>query len=86
MSSRSEQREQSYWACARVQPQREGFATEHLQARGFEIFLPLVETRKTIQPLFRGYAFVLVAEGRWVAIDRTFGGRHHALRRFSGGL
>ena len=33
----------------------------------------MVETRKTIQPFFRGYAFVFVAEGRWVAIDRTFG-------------
>jgi transcriptional antiterminator RfaH len=62
----------SFWAVARVHPQRESFAAEHLEARGFEVFLPKIETERTVQPLFRGYAFVMVVD-RWRAIERTFG-------------
>jgi transcriptional antiterminator RfaH len=59
-----------YWACARVHPQREAFAAEHLEARGFETFVPKIAPRA--QPLFRGYAFVLIVD-RWRAIETTFG-------------
>jgi transcriptional antiterminator RfaH len=62
----------NYWACARVHPQREAFAAEHLEARGFEVFLPLVESRRTVAPLLRGYCFVLIVE-QWRSIERTFG-------------
>jgi transcriptional antiterminator RfaH len=62
----------AYWAVARVQPQREAFAVGHLEAAGFETFLPKVETKRTVGPLFRGYAFVLVVE-QWRAIETTFG-------------
>jgi hypothetical protein len=36
-----------FWACARVQPLREAFAAEHLESRGFTVFLPKVELRHT---------------------------------------
>jgi transcriptional antiterminator RfaH len=62
-----------YFCVARTQPQREAFAAEMLEARGFEIFLPKIETRKTVQPLFCGYLFALVVEGRWLAINTCFG-------------
>ena len=61
-----------YWAAARVQPQRGEFAAEHLEARGFKVFLPKIETRRTAQALFRGYAFVMIVD-RWRAIESTFG-------------
>jgi transcriptional antiterminator RfaH len=61
-----------YWSVARVQPMREGFATDHLEAAGFQVFLPKVETGRTVEPLFRGYAFVLIVE-RWRQVERTFG-------------
>jgi transcription antitermination factor NusG len=61
-----------YWACARVQPQREAFAAGHLEARGFQVFLPKIETRRTVEPLFRGYVFLQIVD-RWRAAERTFG-------------
>jgi transcriptional antiterminator RfaH len=61
-----------FWACARVQPQREAFAAEHLEARGFQVFLPKIETKRTVAPLFRGYAFVMIAD-RWRAVETSFG-------------
>jgi transcription antitermination factor NusG len=63
----------AYWAVARVQSQREAFAAEQLQARGFEVFLPKIETRRSVAPLFVGYVFVFIVGGHWLAIDRTFG-------------
>jgi transcription antitermination factor NusG len=62
-----------YWAVARTQSHREPWAAEQLGARGFEVFLPKIETRRAVAPLFVGYIFVLVVEGHWLAIDRTFG-------------
>jgi transcriptional antiterminator RfaH len=62
-----------FWACVRTQPQREVWAGENLEARGVEIFLPKIETRKTVQPLFASYIFALVVEGRWLAINTCFG-------------
>jgi transcriptional antiterminator RfaH len=64
---------QSFWAVAKTQPQRESWAGEMLQSRGFEVFLPKVETRRSVLPLFVSYVFVLVVDGRWLAIDRTYG-------------
>jgi transcription antitermination factor NusG len=62
-----------YFAVARVQSQREAFAAGHLESRGYEVFLPRIETRRAVQPLFLGYLFVRVADGRWRAIETTFG-------------
>jgi transcriptional antiterminator RfaH len=62
-----------YWSVARVQSQRETWAASQLQARGFTVFLPKVELRRTVAPLFLGYIFVLVVDGHWLAIDRTYG-------------
>jgi transcriptional antiterminator RfaH len=62
-----------FWAVAKTQTQREAWAAAQLESRGFQTFLPKIETRKTIAPLFVGYCFVLVIEGHWLGIDRTFG-------------
>jgi transcriptional antiterminator RfaH len=62
----------SYFAACRTQSQREAFAAGHLEARGFEVFLPRNETRRAVQPLFLGYIFVRIVD-RWRAIERTFG-------------
>jgi transcription antitermination factor NusG len=39
---------------------------------GFEVFLPLVQTKRTSAPLFPGYLFVLIVD-RWRIINRTLG-------------
>jgi transcriptional antiterminator RfaH len=62
----------SYWACARVQPQREAYAAEHIERAGFQLFLPKVETGRTVEPLFRSYCFILIID-RWRQIETTFG-------------
>jgi len=61
-----------YWAVAKVQGQREAFAAGHLEARGFEIFLPKIETKRAILPLLPSYLFVRIVD-RWRAIETTFG-------------
>ena len=63
----------SYWGVARVQGQRESFAAEQLKARGYEIFLPRIETPRTVEPLFKGYVFLLIVGGHWLAANTTFG-------------
>jgi transcriptional antiterminator RfaH len=61
-----------FWAVARVQAQRESFAAGHLQTRGYEVFVPKIELRRTVEPLFRGHCFVVIWD-RWRAVERTFG-------------
>ena len=39
---------------------------------GFEVFLPLVQTKRASAPLFSGYFFVRIIE-RWRSINTTFG-------------
>ena len=39
---------------------------------GFEVFLPLVQTKRASQPLFRGYFFCRIVD-RWRSINTTFG-------------
>ena len=51
-----------YWAVAKVQGQREAFAAGHLEARGFEIFLPKIETKRAILPLLPSYLFVRIVQ------------------------
>jgi transcriptional antiterminator RfaH len=63
----------AYWAVAKTQTQRETWAAAQLESRGFQTFLPKIEKRRTAVPEFVGYVFVLVIEGHFLAIDRTFG-------------
>jgi transcription antitermination factor NusG len=63
----------AFWAVAKTAGQREAFAAAMLAARGVETFLPKIETRRTVQPLFASYIFCLVVEGRWLAISTCFG-------------
>ena len=39
---------------------------------GFEVFLPLVQTKRASQPLFSGYFFCRIVD-RWRAINSTLG-------------
>jgi transcriptional antiterminator RfaH len=62
----------SFWGVVRSLPRREAFAAERLDAGGFEVFLPLVPTKRASVPLFPGYMFVLIVD-RWRAISSTIG-------------
>jgi transcriptional antiterminator RfaH len=62
-----------YWAVVRSLPKREAFAAERLRVdHGFEVFLPLVQTKRASQPLFSGYFFCRIVD-RWRSINSTFG-------------
>jgi transcription antitermination factor NusG len=61
------------WGVVRSQPKREKFAAERLREdHGYEVFLPLVQTKRASQPLFSGYFFVRIID-HWLVINRTFG-------------
>jgi transcriptional antiterminator RfaH len=63
----------AFWSVARTLPHREAFAAERLRMdHGFEVFLPLIQTKRTSAPLFSSYLFVLIVD-RWRTIDRTLG-------------
>jgi transcriptional antiterminator RfaH len=61
-----------FWSVVRSLPQREAYASERCQDRGYETFLPLVETKHACAPLFAGYFFIRILE-RWRAINSTYG-------------
>jgi transcriptional antiterminator RfaH len=62
----------SFWGVVRSLPQREKFASERLVDGGFEVFLPLVQTKRASAPLFAGYFFCRIID-RWRAINSTLG-------------
>jgi transcription antitermination factor NusG len=63
----------AFWGVVRSLPKREAFAAERLRMdHGFEVFLPLVETQRASQPLFRGYLFCRIVE-QWRSINYTLG-------------
>ena len=62
-----------FWGVIRSLPKREAFAAERLRMdHGFEVFLPLVQTKRASTPLFPGYLFARVVE-RWRSINFCFG-------------
>jgi transcription antitermination factor NusG len=61
-----------FWSAVRSQSQRERFASEQLGLRGYETFLPMVQTKRASAPLFNGYFFVRIVE-QWRPINYTFG-------------
>jgi transcriptional antiterminator RfaH len=62
-----------YWAVVRSLPKREAFAAERLSMdHGFEVFLPLVQTKRASLPLFSGYFFCRIVD-RWRSINTTLG-------------
>jgi transcriptional antiterminator RfaH len=62
-----------FWGVVRSLPKREIFAAERLRVdQGFEVFLPLVQTRRASQPLFNSYFFCRIVD-RWRSINSTFG-------------
>jgi len=62
-----------FWGVVRSLPKRESFAAERLRMdRGFEVFLPLVQTKRASAPLFPGYLFCRIID-RWRSINSTFG-------------
>jgi transcriptional antiterminator RfaH len=63
----------AFWGVVRSLPKREAFAAERLRMdRGFEVFLPLVQTQRASKPLFSGYFFCRIVD-RWRAINSTLG-------------
>ena len=63
----------AFWGVVRSLPKREVFAAERLRMDGgFEVFLPLVQTKRASAPLFAGYLFVLIVD-RWRSINSTLG-------------
>jgi transcription antitermination factor NusG len=61
-----------FWSVARTLPMREKFAAERLGDGGFEVFLPLVPTKRTAQPLFPSYLFIRIVD-HWRSINCTIG-------------
>jgi transcription antitermination factor NusG len=62
-----------FWSAVRSLPHREAYAAERLQGdHGFEVFLPLIQTQRASQPLFRSYLFCRIIE-QWRVINSTFG-------------
>jgi transcriptional antiterminator RfaH len=62
-----------FWGVVRSLPKREAFAAERLRMdHGFEVFLPLVQTKRASQPLFASYLFCRIVE-QWRPINSTFG-------------
>jgi transcriptional antiterminator RfaH len=63
----------AFWGVVRSLPKREAFAAERLRMdHGFEVFLPLVQTKRASQPLFSGYFFCRIVD-RWRSINSTLG-------------
>jgi transcription antitermination factor NusG len=63
----------AFWGVVRSLPKREVFAAERLRMdQGYEVFLPLIQTKRVSAPLFSGYFFVRIVD-RWLVINRTFG-------------
>jgi transcriptional antiterminator RfaH len=62
----------AFWGVVRSLPKRESFAAEQLGLRGFETFLPLIQTKRASAPLFASYFFVLIVE-QWRSINTCFG-------------
>ena len=61
-----------FWSVVRSLPKREAFAAEQLGLRGYETFLPLVQTKRASAPLFAGYFFIRIIE-QWRVVNRTLG-------------
>ena len=62
----------AFWGVVRSLPMKERFAASQLELRGYEIFLPLIQTKRASAPLFNSYFFVRIVE-RWRAINTCFG-------------
>jgi transcriptional antiterminator RfaH len=63
----------AFWGVVRSLPKREAFAAERLRMdHGFEVFLPLVQTKRASAPLFSGYFFCRIVD-RWRSINSTLG-------------
>ena len=63
----------AFWGVVRSLPKREVFAAERLRMdQGFEVFLPLVRTKRASAPLFSGYFFCRIVD-RWRSINTTLG-------------
>jgi hypothetical protein len=54
----------AFWSVVRSLPRREAFAAERLEAGGFEVFLPLIQTKRASAPLFSSYFFCRIVEPR----------------------
>jgi transcription antitermination factor NusG len=65
--------EELYWMCARFAQHKEALALASLRRNGYEAYYPKLRERRLRKgrcitltpPLFYGYAFVVIAEGRW---------------------
>ena len=66
----------AYWACALLEAHRERTAIRFLTLAGYETYMPWVSVRRSIVPLFPGYAFVLIADHGWWAARWTVGVRN----------
>ena len=53
-------------------PKREAFAAEQLGLRGYETFLPRIQTKRASAPLFSSYFFIRIVD-QWRVINRTLG-------------
>jgi len=79
----NEQTDSRRWFAVRTKPRQETVARDQLAQQGFEVYLPLVNTRITHahkvswqpRPFFAGYLFVHLSreQQRWTTIRSTIG-------------
>ena len=63
-----------FWGVVNSLPKRERFAAKRVEALGYPVFLPLVQTKRASVPLFAGYFFAQISE-QWRSITTCFGVR-----------
>ncbi len=62
----------AYWACARLESQREAVAQHFLKLAGYQVYIPKIREQRlrrsrrveVISPLFPAYGFIAI-EGQW---------------------
>lgn len=66
---------QGCWIVAKAVSRRERWAQDNIEAQGCVTYCPrsYCERTRKIAPLFLGYVFVRIEDGRWSHIDNTFG-------------
>jgi len=61
-----------FWSVCQTESQRESVAKKFLKQAGYETYLPLIQVKRRVLPLFPAYIFVRIVD-RWYSIRWTVG-------------
>jgi transcriptional antiterminator RfaH len=62
----------AFWSVAQTESSRERVADAFLKQRGFETYLPKIEVKRRVVPLFPAYIFVRIVD-HWYAVANCVG-------------